>query len=102
MPPTAEIRRLADDMTAEIIKIAKEKDIGLTRVFEILDDINLEILDRYGNPVTDKMVEIFKRRCELSNGWGEAMSMVKRDIRHRIIAENSKTYVGRVLNYLKP
>jgi hypothetical protein len=102
LPPTSDIRRLADTIIRELIEMSEKEKISLSEIFAVLDNLNIEKLDRYRHPVTEKLMAILNDNEALSNGWNEALTMVELDLRHRIITENSKTFIGRVINLLNP
>jgi len=101
LPPTTETCRLAKEIVDTILKVATDNYVSLTALSHLLEEIDMNRLGAYRNPITDAITAIFEKHKELCNIWLEAMMMVRLDIRNKVKAENNKTLFGKILNIIK-
>jgi len=102
MPPTTATRKLADKILEAVLTVAKEKNIDLSVIYNTLDGLDLFIIDRYRLPVTDAIMKILEQNQDLFNGWREALTMVRLEIRHKLSADSDKTILGKILKIINP
>jgi ribosome modulation factor len=102
MPPTAEVRKLADQILQAISTVAGEKNIDLEDIYWTLDNIDLARIKDFNLPLTNAIAQVLEQNKQLINGWKEAIIMAKLDIwRKQNTQQDNQAIIQRIKTMLR-